>query len=67
MLKTVHDVLNKLTSSAQFDKLLGTIQKMNISTDDQKSGVIELLFEKVNLISILWPHIVIKISFSVGC
>ena len=49
MLKTVHEILNKLALS-QFDVLLERIQALNISTEDQLSGVVKLLFEKVNLI-----------------
>ena len=46
MLKSVHQILNKMTPS-KFDKLFEEIQALLVSTEDQLSEIAKLIFKKV--------------------
>jgi translation initiation factor 4G len=45
----MRSILNKLTPQ-KFDLLVEQVKKLDISNDEKLAGVIELVFEKVNLV-----------------
>lgn len=51
--KSVRSVLNKLTPQ-KFNTLVEQVRELPIDTPERLQGVINLVFEKVNLIS--WPY-----------